>query len=63
MNEEFKEIESNGTWELVPNLNDNNFISLKLVFNNKINEEGQVVRNEEILVDKGYEQIVGKNFE
>jgi len=63
MNEEFKEIESNGTWELVPNLNDNNFISLKLVFKNKINEEGQVVRNEEILVDKGYEQIEGKNFE
>jgi len=63
MNEEFKEIESNGTWELLPNLNDNNFISLKLVFKNKINEEGQVVRNEEILVDKGYEQIEGKNFE
>jgi len=63
MNEEFKEIESNGTWELLPNLNDNNFISWKLVFKNNINEEGQVVRNEEILVDKGYEQIEGKNFE
>jgi len=33
------------------------------VFKNKLNEEGQVVRNKARLVYKGYEQIEEMNFE
>ena len=35
----------------------------KWVFNNKLNQYGQVIRNKEILVCKGYAQVEGIDFE
>ena len=49
----------NETWELVPRLADKNAIGTKWVFRNKINEQGEVVRNKERLVCKGYSQPEG----
>lgn len=53
MNEEFDQIEKNNTWELVPRLEGKNVIGSKWVFKNKLNEQGQIVRNKERLVCKG----------
>ena len=63
MNEELDQIEKNETWDLVPRPKDKNVIETKWVFRNKLNEDGQVVRNKARLVCKGYAQIEGLDFE
>ena len=63
MEEEMSQIEKNKTWELVPHPKDKNIIGTKWVFKNKMNEEGQVIRNKARLVCKGYSQIEGVDFE
>jgi hypothetical protein len=63
MNEELDQIEKNNTWELVPRPEDKNVIGSKWVFKNKMNEKGQVVRNKDRLVYKGYAQVEGRDFD
>jgi hypothetical protein len=63
MEEELDQIEKNETWELVPRPKDKNMIGTKWVFRNKLNEDGQVTRNKERLVCKGYAQVEGIDFE
>ena len=63
MNEELEQIEKNNTWELVPRPNDKNVIGTKWIFKNKLNENGDVIRNKAILVYKGYAQQEGIDFE
>jgi hypothetical protein len=63
MEEELNQIEKNETWELVPRPKDKNVIRTKWVFKNKLNEDGKVVINKEILVYKGYAQVEGIDFE
>ena len=63
MHEELDQIERNNTWELVPTSKDKNVIGTKWVFCNKVDENGQVTRNKERLVCKGYAQIEGIDFE
>eukprot|EP00253_Pinus_taeda_P025894 PITA_25894 len=62
MNEELEQIEKNNTWELVPRPN-KNFIGTKWIFKNKLNENGDVIRNKARLVCKGYAQQEGIEFE
>ena len=50
MNEELDQIEKNNTWELVHRPTQKNVIGSKWVFKNKMNEEGQVIRNKARLV-------------
>lgn len=63
MEEKMSQIEKNKTWELVPRPKDKNIIGTKWVFKNKMNEDGQVIRNKARLVCKGYSQIEGIDFE
>eukprot|EP00253_Pinus_taeda_P024914 PITA_24914 len=63
MEEELKQIENNNTWELVPRPIDKNVIGTKWIFKNKLNENGDVVRNKARLVCKGYAQQEGIYFE
>ena len=63
MNEELDQIEKNKTWELVPRPKDKNVIGTKWVFKNKVNEDGEVIRNKARLVCKGYAQVEGIDFE
>ena len=63
MEEEISQIEKNDTWELVPRPKDKNIIGTKWVFRNKLNEDGQVTRNNARLVCKGYAQVEGIDFE
>ena len=63
MNEELDHIEKNNTWEFVPRPANNNVIISKCVFKNKMNEQGQIVRNKAWLVYKGYAQVEGRDFD
>ena len=56
MNEELDQIEKNNTWELVPIPHDNNVIGTKWIFKNKLNENGDVIRNTTRIFCKGYAQ-------
>ena len=56
MKEELDQIENNGIQELVPRPTDKNVVGTKWVFKNKMNEQGEVVRNKGRLVCKGYLQ-------
>ena len=62
MNEEIEQIEKNKTWTLVPRPKDKNVIGKKLVFKNKLNEDGKVSRNKARLVCKGYSQEEGIDY-
>jgi hypothetical protein len=62
MDEELDQIEKNDTWDLVPRLNDKNVINTKWAYRNKLNEYGQVTRNKDMLVCKGYAQVEGIKF-
>lgn len=57
MLEELDQIEKNQTWELILRLTNHNVMAMKWVFKKKLNENGEVVRNEERLVCKGYAKI------
>ena len=63
MNEELDQIEKNQTRELVPRPEGNNVIGTKWIFKNKLNEDGEVIRNKDRLVCKGYAQVEGIDFE
>eukprot|EP00253_Pinus_taeda_P008621 PITA_08621 len=63
MDEELEQIERNNTWELVPRPKDKNVIGTKWVLKNKLNENGEVIRNKARLVCKGYAQQEGIDFE
>ena len=54
MKEDLDQIVKNVTWELVPRQTEKNVIGTKWVLKNKMNEQGEVVRNKEILACKGY---------
>jgi len=62
MNEELDQIEKNNTWEMVQRPEGKNVIGSKWIFKNKLNEQGQVIRNKARLVCKGYAQIEGLDF-
>lgn len=56
------QIEKNQTWELVPRLVNKNVIGIKWVFQNKLKQNGEVIRNKERLVCKGYSEVEGIYF-
>ena len=45
MKEELNQIKKSETWDLVPRPKDKNVIGTKWVFKNKLNENGEIVRN------------------
>jgi hypothetical protein len=62
MNEELDQIEKSQTWELVPRPKDKNVVGTKWIFKNKLNENGQIIKNKARLVCKGYAQVEGIDF-
>ena len=63
MQEEVTQIKKTGTWELVCHPKDKNINGTKWIFRNKLNENGEVIRNKARLVCKGYAQVEGIDFD
>ena len=63
MQEELNEFERNKVWRLVPILDNALVIGIKWVFRNKMDKEGNVIRNTAHLVVKGYCQEEGIDYE
>jgi len=62
MQEELNQFQRNDVWDLVPKPQKKNIIGTKLVFKNKMNEQGEVVRNKARLVTQGYSQQEGIDY-
>ena len=56
MQEELNQFTRNDVWDLVPKPKGFNIIGTKWVFRNKLNEQGEVIRNKAQLVAQGYSQ-------
>ena len=63
MDEELDQIEKNDTWELVARPHNKNIIGTKWIFKNKLNENGEVIRNNARIACKRYAQQEGIDFE
>ena len=63
MKEELEQFERIDVWMLVPIPSHTNVIGTKWIFNNKIDEFGNIVRNKARLVAQGYTQIEGVDFD
>ena len=59
MQDELEQIKKSETWELISRPKDKNVIGTKWVFKNKLNEDGNAIRNKARLVCKGYAQVEG----
>jgi hypothetical protein len=62
MQEELNNFKTNEVWSLVPHPKQN-VEGTKWAFRNKQDEYGLVTRNKARLVEKGYAQVVGLDFE
>lgn len=62
MEEEIEQIEKNKTWSLFPRPEDKNVTGTKWVFRNKLDENGEVIRNKARLVCKYYAQEEGIDY-
>ena len=62
MKEEIDQIEKNKTWKLVPKLENKNFIGTSWCIAKKLDENGEVTRNNSKLVRKGYTQEEGIEY-
>nr|GEY43418.1 hypothetical protein [Tanacetum cinerariifolium] len=63
MQEELNEFERLEVWELVPRPNKVMVITLKWIYNVKLDELGGILKNKVRLVSRGYRQEEGINFE
>ena len=63
MQDELNQFTINDVWFLVPRSDDMNIIETKWVFRNKMDEDGNIVRNKARLVAKGHNQEEGIDFD
>ena len=63
MHEELHQFVQNDVWELVPRLKGVNVIGTKLIFKNKSDEHGTIIRNKSRLVAQGYTQVERIDFD
>ncbi|XP_023760732.1 uncharacterized mitochondrial protein AtMg00820-like [Lactuca sativa] len=62
MQDEIHDFERNRVWRLIPTPKDASVVGLKWVFRNKLEKEGNVIRNKARLVVKGYFQEKGIDY-
>ncbi|XP_014503132.1 uncharacterized protein LOC106763456 [Vigna radiata var. radiata] len=63
MQEELNQFTRNNVWELVPRKPDLQVIGKKWVFHNKMDDSGEIIKNKERLVAKGYYQEEGIDYD
>jgi len=56
MHDELNQFKRNDVWDLVSKPEHKNIIGTKWVFRNKLNEQGEEIRNKARLVAQGYNQ-------
>ena len=59
MQEEFKSLQDNGTWELVPFPSKRKLVHCKWVYRTKVAADGSNIKYKAILVSKGFSQVQG----
>ena len=57
MHEELNQFMRNDVWELPLRLEGVHVIGTKWIFKNKIDEDGEIIRNKSRLVAQGYNQV------
>ncbi|KAJ0727195.1 putative RNA-directed DNA polymerase [Helianthus annuus] len=62
MNEEFHALNKNGTWSLVPYVDNSNVVDCKWVYRLKRDAQGKVTRYKARLVAKGFHQQAGVDY-
>ena len=62
MQDELNQFKRNDVWDLVPKPQHKNIIGTKWVITNKLNEQGEVIRNKARLVAQGYSQQEGSDI-
>lgn len=63
MQKELDQFKRNKFWELVPRPNSTNIVVTQWIYKNKSDENGNKKRNKDRLVDQGYTQIKGVDFD
>ncbi|GKG28993.1 retrovirus-related pol polyprotein from transposon TNT 1-94, partial [Tanacetum coccineum] len=63
MQEELNQFKRNKVWTLVPKPHGKTIIGTKLIWKNKMDEEGVVTKNKARLVAQGYNQQKGIDYE
>ena len=63
MHDELFQFQRNDVWTLVPRLEGEHIIGTKWIFRNKIDKEGNVIRNKARLVAQRYSQVEGVDFD
>ena len=63
MHEELNQFVRNDVWELAPRPENVYVIGTKWIFKNKIDEDGEIIRNKSRLVAQGYTQVEGVDFD
>ena len=63
MQNELNEFERNKVWDLVERPPDRTIIGTRWVFRNKLNEDGDIIRNKARLVAQGYNQEEGIDYD
>jgi len=63
MQDELNQLTRNDVWSLVPKTDAMNVIGTKWVFRNKMDENGNIIKNKARLVAKGYNQEEGIDFD
>ena len=63
MHDELLQFQRNDFWTLVPRLEGEHIIGIKWIFRNKIDEEGNVIRNKASLMAQGYSQMEGVDYD
>jgi hypothetical protein len=62
MNEEYRSLMSNDTWDLVPLLNGRKIVRCKWVYRTKYASDGSVKRHKAQLVVKGFSRVEGMDY-
>ena len=63
MHDELNQIVKNDVWELAPRPENVHVIDTKWIFKNKIDEDGEIIRNKSRLMAQGYTQVEGVYFD
>ena len=63
MHDELLQFQRNDVWTLVPRPEGEHIIGTKWIFRNKIDKEGNVIRNKAQLVAQGYSQMEGVDYD